>query len=168
MKRFLSTIHKIENAVLILIISYIVIIVCINVALRYIFSTMLVWSDEIVGYAFVFMGMLGSAAVIRDDSNIYIDILVRKIPKEKQKYLYVPVQVIIAFVLVFFIAATIKLATGNIDVKSPMNRISMAIPYGAMAFGLVIMLFELIVSFVVKAKNKALNWDTEDYDSARI
>ena len=37
-----------------------------------------------------------------------------------------------------------------------------------MAFGLVIMLFELIVSFVVKAKNKALNWDTEDYDSARI
>ena len=168
MKRLLSAIHKIENAVLILIITYIVVIVCINVALRYFFSTMLVWSDEIVGYAFVFMGMLGSAAVIRDDSNIYIDILVKKIPTEKQKYLYVPVQIIIACVLAFFIAASIKLAYGNMDVKSPMNRMSMAIPYGAMAFGMVIMLFELVVNFVIKAKNKEMHWTVEDYDDDRI
>jgi len=165
MKRFLFIIHKIEDIVLILLVSYIVVSVCINVFLRYFFSSGLLWNDEIIGFLFVFLCVLGYAVVIRDDNGgIFMDIIIQKIPLKKQRYLYVPIQILIALVLVFFIIATIKHSIGNADVNSPMNRIPMLIPYGAMAVGFILMLFELVVSFVNKLKNKALYWETIHYE----
>lgn len=168
MKRFLNVIHRLEDIIISLSLIFIVVMVCVNVALRYFFSTGLLWSDEIIGYVFVLLGMIGAAAAIRDDTNIYMDILIVKLPPRCKPYLYVTVQLMIAAVLVFFTAACLKLVISNVDVRSPMNRIPMWIPYAAMPVGMVMMLFELIVSFVYKATHRSLTWGAVDYEENKL
>lgn len=168
MKKFIFIIHKLEDIVIALVLSYIVVMVIINIVLRFFFSTGLLWSDEIIGYMFVLLGMIGAAAAIRDDTNIYMDILIVKLPPRARSVMYVCVQVLIVAVLAFFTVACIKLVLNNVDVKSPMNRLPMWIPYGAMPLGMVLMLFELIVSFVYKAKNRDLTWGAVDYEENKL
>lgn len=138
--------------------------VLVGVILRYSFSTSIMGSDELIGYLVVFLGMMGSAVTIRDNENICLDAIVLKMPTQKQKYLYVPIQILIICILVFYIFCSAKFAVGNMDVNSPMNRISMGIPYGSMTISLIFMLFEQIVFFVTRIKNHMLCWDTQSYN----
>lgn len=165
MKKIISMIHKLENLLLVIILIYIIIMVLLGVVLRYIFQYSIMGSDEIIGYLLVFLGMLGSAVTIRDDSNICLDALVSRIPQDKQKYLYAPIQVGIICVLIFYIYCSWNLTTNQADVVAPMTRISMAYPYGAMTLSLCFMLFEQIVMLTEKIKNRTLFWPQSDYEN---
>ncbi|MCQ5141855.1 TRAP transporter small permease [Enterocloster bolteae] len=164
MKHLICIVHKLENILLVLCLVYIIVMVLVGVILRYSFSTSIMGSDELIGYLVVFLGMMGSAVTIRDNENICLDAIVLKMPTQKQKYLYVPIQILIICILAFYIFCSAKFAVGNMDVNSPMNRISMGIPYGSMTISLIFMLFEQIVFFVTRIKNHMLCWDTQSYN----
>lgn len=163
LKHLISIIHKLENILLVLCLIYIIVMVLVGVVLRYSFSTSIMGSDEFIGYLVVFLGMMGSAATIRDNENICLDAIVLKMSPKRQKFLYIPIQILIICILAFYIFCSAKFAIGNMDVKSPMNRISMGIPYGSMTISLIFMLFEQIVFFVTRIKNHKLCWDTQNY-----
>ncbi len=165
MKKIVNAIHRFEDMMLILILSYILIMVLVGVVLRYVFSYSIFGSDEIIGYLIVCLGMLGSAVTIRDDSNICLDSVIKMVSREKQKWIYIPIQIMIAAILVFYICCSFHMTFGNMDVLAPMSRISMALPYGAMTASLVFMLFEHIYLFVRKIKNHCLYWATTDYEN---
>ncbi len=165
MKKFFDTLHKIENVLLVIILSYILVMVLVGVFLRYLFSYSIFGSDEIIGYLIVSLGMLGSAVTIRDDSNICLDSLVTKIPQSKQKYLYAPIQILILAILVFYTYCSINMTFGNVNVLAPMSRISMAWPYGAMTVSLIFMLLEHVYLFITKIKTGNLYWPVADYEN---
>lgn len=165
MKKIISIIHKLEDILLVAVLVYIVVMVLLGVVLRYFFHYSILGSDEIIGYLVVFLGMMGSAATIRDDSNICLDALVSKIPKEKQRYLYGPIQAAIVVILIFYIYCSWNLTKSQADVLAPMTRISMAYPYGAMTVSLCFMVFEQVVMLVKKIRDKTLFWPQSDYEN---
>lgn len=165
MKKLLSIIHTLENVLLVLVLIYIIVMVLLGVVLRYCFSYSIMGSDEIIGYLLVFLGMMGSATTVRDDTNICLDALVMKLHKDKQKYLYAPIQVGIVLILCFYIYCAWVFTLRNADVVAPMTRISMAYPYGAMAISLCFMLFEQIVKLIHQIRTKTLFWPQSYYEN---
>lgn len=161
----IKVIHKLEEVVLTIILAYIIIMVLVGVVLRYCFSRSIMGSDEIIGYLMVYLGTFGAAINVREDSNICLDALVTKIPKDKQKYIYLPIQLLICVVMVIFTYCSFVLTRNNIDVLTPMTRISMGWPYGGMTVGLLFVLFEQILITIKKIKNKQLYWPQADLEN---
>lgn len=57
-----------------------VVLVAIAVILRYIFHTGLVWSEEFVRYAYVWLIFLGSVIAMKQNAHIGLDVAVRRLP----------------------------------------------------------------------------------------
>ena len=163
--KIIKAIHKMEEVVLSLILLYIIVMVLVGVFLRYCFARSIMGSDEIIGYLMVFLGTMGAAINVREDSNICLDALVSKIPRDKQKYLYLPIQILICAVMGYFVYCSYVLTSNHVDVLTPMTRISMGWPYGAMTVGLFFVFFEQVLSTIRKIKDKQLYWPQTDYDS---
>ena len=165
MKKLIKIIHKLEDVILTLVLTYIIVVVLIGVVLRYCFSRSIMGSDEIVGYLMVFLGTFGAAVNVREDSNICLDALVNKIPNKYQKGLYLPIQILICVITAFFVYCSYVLTRNNLDVLTPMTRISMGWPYGGMTAGLFFVFFEQVLITIEKIKEKRLYWPQADFDN---
>ena len=64
------------SVVLLVIMSLLVII---NVALRFIFNSSIVFSEEISRFLFIWVVYIGAIIAVRDDSHIYVDFLRNKL-----------------------------------------------------------------------------------------
>ncbi len=112
----------------------IVLIVFVNVALRYIVNNGLTWSEEIAVNLFVWVIFLGAILAGLEGLHIKVDLLTKKLPKKMQK-----VFLVIASMCVLFAMGV--LIVGGIDVVKVTDRnVSAAtgIPFSYVSSALVI------------------------------
>lgn len=112
----------------------IVLIVFVNVALRYIVNTGLTWSEEIAVNLFVWVIFLGAILAGLEGLHIKVDMLTKKLPKGMQK-----VFIVISSLCVLFAMGV--LIVGGIDVvKVTDKNISAAtgIPFSYVSAALVV------------------------------
>ncbi len=112
----------------------IVLIVFVNVALRYIVNTGLTWSEEIAVNLFVWVIFLGAILAGLEGLHIKVDLLTKKLPKKMQK-----VFLVIASMCVLFAMGV--LIVGGVDVVKVTDRnISAAtgIPFSYISAALVV------------------------------
>lgn len=120
----------------------IVLIVFVNVALRYIVNTGLTWSEEIAVNLFVWVIFLGAILAGLEGLHIKVDMLTKKLPKKIQK-----VFLVISSLCVLFAMGV--LIVGGIDVvKVTDKNISAAtgIPFSYISSALVV--FAVCLVFV--------------------
>ena len=78
-----------------------VVLVSISVTLRYVFSTGLVWSEELVRYTYIWLIFLGSVTAIRQNAHIGLDLLTEALPLPLRRWVYCVGDVLVmAFLLV--------------------------------------------------------------------
>jgi TRAP-type C4-dicarboxylate transport system permease small subunit len=65
-----------------------VVVVSISVVLRYVFNTGLVWSEELVRYAYIWLIFLGSVTAIRQKAHIGLDIFTERLPSHLRRWVY--------------------------------------------------------------------------------
>lgn len=114
--------------------AVIVLIVFVNVALRYIANTGLTWSEEIAVNLFVWVIFLGAILAGLDGLHIKVDMLTRQLPRKIQKIFLVISSMCVLFALGVLII-------GGIDVVKVTNRnISAAtgIPFSYISSALVV------------------------------
>lgn len=114
--------------------AVIVLIVFLNVALRYIANTGLTWSEEIAVNLFVWVIFLGAILAGLDGLHIKVDMLTRQLPRKIQKIFLVISSMCVLFALGVLII-------GGIDVVKVTNRnISAAtgIPFSYISSALVV------------------------------
>lgn len=112
----------------------IVLIVFVNVALRYIVNTGLTWSEEIAVNLFVWVIFLGAVLAGLEGLHIKVDLLTKKLPKKMQK-----VFLVIASICVLFAMGV--LIVGGVDVVRVTDKnISAAtgIPFSYISAALVV------------------------------
>ena len=69
-----------------LFLSIIVLLVVVNVIMRYIFSRTISWAEEFTTISFVWCVFLSSAACFRRQKHIGIDIIVERLPKVPRRF----------------------------------------------------------------------------------
>jgi C4-dicarboxylate transporter DctQ subunit len=115
------------------------ILVCIDQALRYVFNSPLIWATEVTEISLLYITFLATAQVFRDDSHVVVDVFLAVTSKRGRRILgFIShcVVALIAVVLVYFgFATTYDLYERGVFnptiIETPMAVITLIIPIGS-------------------------------------
>lgn len=99
MTRFLNGLFRGVEILMAVFLAIMIILVFLNVVLRYLFSTGLVWSEEVARLSFIYLVYLGTVGAFRDNRHLGVETLLERVPETAQKVLYTLVQAIIIWVM---------------------------------------------------------------------
>ena len=121
-----------------------VVLVSISVTLRYVFSTGLVWSEELVRYAYIWLIFLGSVTAVQQNAHIGLDIFTEALPRSLRRWVYCLGDVLVmAFLLVqTYYGVVLILKTQGM--LSATMRIPMSWVYWIFPLSGVLMLVEML------------------------
>jgi TRAP-type C4-dicarboxylate transport system permease small subunit len=154
-KPFFSSIEKVAsgiNTVFVflaaLMMAALMMVVCIDLTLRYFFNSPLIWGTEVTEIFLLYITFLGAAWVFREDSHVVIDVFIIKAGKRGKKALsmvsYFVTGVVSAVLIYYGFLATYdhyqrKVFNPTI-IETPIALIIMIIPIGSIP-----LLLEVIV-----------------------
>ncbi|GAB1475536.1 hypothetical protein MASR2M70_03680 [Bacillota bacterium] len=137
MQKIYKGIDKLEEWLLVSGFTAVVIIVFMQVILRYVFNNSLPWVEELARYMFVYLTWIGADRAVRDDKHIKLTILQSKL-KSKSKYLEIFITLICAATFIYLTYYGIELIgrlMQNVQIsptlRLPMWYFYLAVPLGA-------------------------------------
>lgn len=136
-----------------------IIIIIIQVFLRYVFGFSLPWAEELARYCMIYIGMIGSALTLRESSHPSID-FIKKILTHKGTYI---LDLISQMATLFFAGVIIWggysiFMFEGFSSRTPALRILWAFPYFSISLAGVLLFFFTVEKFInmlkVKSKDK--------------
>lgn len=128
--------------------SYVVIVLVgfAQVLFRFVFSSPLSWSEEVVRYVFVWSVFLTAAIAFHLNSHISIDFLTSRYPPRLQRACALAswIAVILAVAILFVLGMQLVLAPSVRFQKSPAMEIPMTVPYAAIPVGCAVMMVNIL------------------------
>ena len=147
-KKFANSINNFSINVGSLFIVAGLILMFLEVVLRYIFSFGFRWAEEITCYVFIYAAMLGASVVSSEDSQMKIDLFKKHLPKKMRVVLNLILRIISLFFLIILLFQGSVFFLEGYNVKSVAAQISLAIPYFSIPLGaLLIFIQELKIFF---------------------
>jgi C4-dicarboxylate transporter DctQ subunit len=77
--------NRLEEILIGSLLAVMVIITCLQVVLRYVFDSGIVWGLEATSYAFLWMVLLGLSYGVRTNSHIAVDLLLTRLPRKSRR-----------------------------------------------------------------------------------
>jgi C4-dicarboxylate transporter DctQ subunit len=77
--------NRLEEILIGSLLAVMVIITCLQVILRYVFDSGIVWGLEATSYAFLWMVLLGLSYGVRTNSHIAVDLLLTRLPGKSRR-----------------------------------------------------------------------------------
>jgi TRAP-type C4-dicarboxylate transport system permease small subunit len=102
LETIVSIINKIFISFASLMMAGLMIVVCIDMALRYFFSSPLIWGTEVTEILLLYITFLGTAWVFKEDSHVVIDVFTGKATGNKRRAL-----ILFSYLLVGIVAAVL-------------------------------------------------------------
>ena len=124
-------------------------------ATRYLLSTPLPWSEELVRYLFVWLTFLGSAAAVKKKSHINMDLMLEMLPPTVKKIIQLIADAAFLGLSIFMTVYGLKLSIQNWTQKSDAMGMPLTLPYLAIPIGGLLMaffVFEIMLNRVQTAK----------------
>ncbi|MCC3144971.1 TRAP transporter small permease [Halanaerobium sp. Z-7514] len=144
-------------------ISITVILVIINVIMRYIFNSGIFWTEEVATYSFVWSVFIGASAAYKKRLHIGIDLLTRIVPeklKELSKMLInffmVLINGYIAYLSIIFVRETVGRPTPVLGVSSAFVSTALLVSFSLMTFHAAHFFVKNLLIFISDEKEKKL------------
>lgn len=128
------------NWVLAVLMAVMVVVITLQVWYRFILNDPLDWSEELGRYIFVWISFLGSAAGVRYQVHLGIDILEKVVGPELFRYVVILINIVIQIFLLFVIYWGFTLLAVVRFQTSPSMLLPMTYPYAAVPVGAIFML----------------------------
>jgi C4-dicarboxylate transporter, DctQ subunit len=114
------------------------ILVCVDQTLRYVFNSPLIWATEVTEILLLYITFLATAQVFRDDSHVVVDVFLAVASERRKRILWFvshSVVALISAVLIYFgFAATYNLYVRGVFnptvIETPIALIIVIIPIG--------------------------------------
>lgn len=142
--------ENLEEYLLVYSIAFAVVIVFIQVVMRYVFHSSLSWSEELARYLFVWQIWLGACYAVKKDKHIRIVLVKDKLSAKHQKIMeYIVLLVWLSFSL-FLTVKSYDLVqyVGKVGQLSPALRIPIIYPYYSVLVGWGLMSFRVIQKII--------------------
>ena len=140
--------NKFLDAFCVVCMALILLLVIVQVVMRYIFNSPLTWSEELAVYVMVWMTFAGSVICMRDKEHIDVTILVDYLPHGLQKLAIIFSRLASAVFLMIVIYYGFDFVMENRVVTSAANQINMGLVYSIIPLSCVGMLYYVIRSIV--------------------
>lgn len=77
MSSIIKNLHRLEDSLLVLLLSLLIILASTQILLRNLFDTGLVWVDPLLRVMVLWLGLIGASVAARENKHIQIDVLTR-------------------------------------------------------------------------------------------
>jgi tripartite ATP-independent transporter DctM subunit len=115
-----------------------------GVCSRYVFSIPVVWMDEVVSIAFLWLAMLGSTIAIHRNEHLRLTVFLQKVPAPLRGYVQAFGLVVVAAFLATLMCPAIEYVEAEWIVSLPALDISNSFRVAAIAFGIAAMLATIL------------------------
>ena len=160
-RRVDDAIASVEDFLVIVLHGLIASLVIIAVALRYVFNDPLTWGEELIVALLTWMVFLGSAAAVRSQMHIRIDLMAPVFRKPMFAWLNTLTVVSGVVIIVATIWACYEQLLQEIIVDSPMMGVSKAWFVSAMPVGLALMLIHVLRAWMDQGAAPVFRGETE-------
>jgi len=123
------------------------ILIFLEVILRYVFNFGFRWVEEITTFSFVYVAFLGSSIVLKEESHMRIDVFLKMFSERFRSKIELFIAVMIIAFLFVLSYEGIMLVKVGLEAKAPASQISMALPYFAIPLGSIFMLIQAVNNF---------------------
>jgi TRAP-type C4-dicarboxylate transport system permease small subunit len=113
-KKVLDALFKGTEILIACFLAVMIVLVFMNVVLRYVFSKGFAWSEEIARLCFIYLVYLGSIGAMRDNRHLLIDSILMRVPLVAQKIIYALVQALIIWLMVILTRGSWGLVLQNL------------------------------------------------------
>lgn len=142
MNRLVALVVRLLEITIVLLLGFMVVIVFLNVVLRYGFNSGIHLSDELSRYALVWLTFLGAVLTLLDNNHVNIETLVALLSRRGRLVCMAAVQIIILICSLLMLLGTIALHPLNQTMRAtvsgiPMNWVSDVLGVAAVGFGLI-------------------------------
>ncbi len=137
-------VNKILDGVSVLCMVLILLLVIVQVAMRYLFNSPLTWSEELAVFVMIWLTFIGSLICMRDKEHIEVTILVDHLPRPLQRIVVAFSRLASVFFLLVVAYYGFELVMENMTVTSPANKISMGLVYTIIPLSSLGMVFYLV------------------------
>jgi TRAP-type C4-dicarboxylate transport system, small permease component len=149
--RFGRRLEQALDVVLVIMLTVLVASLVWQVIGRYVFSKAPGWSEELARFLMVWVVMLGSAAVMRQNGHISVSVLVDACPPGLRKLLLAVRDVIVLATVYVLFSYGINLATLLKGQLSPAFEVTMALPYSALPAGAILIGLTVILARLTRS-----------------
>lgn len=131
---------KVENTIIVGALLSSVLALMVNIVLRYIFKSGLIWAEEYARFAIVWLTFIGASVVIREGEHLSVGIVVELLKNRKAKVFVEKTGILLAllfsvFLIVFggqLTVETYKLGQVSPSLQLPMWTVYSAVPMGGL------------------------------------
>ena len=152
--------HILEDIAIIVPLVIVLVLALVNVVLRYIFLTGILWSEEVMGFCMLMMGTIGAAACVRDRLHTSLDGVVNKFPLWLQMIFYCIVNILVVLMLGVFTYGGILFTKSVGTQMTFILNWPMKIFYAMIPLGCFLCLIEQIINIVHDIKTKNCRFKT--------
>ena len=139
-----------------LLLVVIIALLLVGVTSRYIFSLPVVWIDEVVSNAFLWLAMLGSAIAIHRNEHLRLTLFVQMLPERLARFVNTLALLVVATFLLALVEPSIDYVVNEWPVMTPALNISNSFRVAAIASGVILMLAIVLVYAVKTSKLRDL------------
>ncbi|KKK38176.1 hypothetical protein WQ57_10240 [Mesobacillus campisalis] len=156
MSRFLDKLFKNVDYLLGIMMALMVGFVFINVILRSVFNSGLVWSEELARYLFVFITFIGAIGAMRSNSHLGMDIIVRRLPHKGKIAAYFLNQTLILVVMVMLVQGTYTMVVQSVEARAAATGIPLSVIYSIMILTAVCIGINCIANIIKVIKDPSI------------
>jgi TRAP-type C4-dicarboxylate transport system permease small subunit len=106
---------KVENALLIILLGAITLIMTAQVVMRFVFQSPLTWSQELTLFLLIYLCYFSADVVYYRDEHISVDYFVELMPSKLRKAVFVFVNLLMCFSLLYILPYTVKIIRSQAD-----------------------------------------------------
>ncbi|QDY71580.1 TRAP transporter small permease [Qingshengfaniella alkalisoli] len=134
MQRTVDLFYRFLELLLVLLLSGMVVMVFLNVVLRYGFNSGVTVSEELSRYFFVWLTFIGAVVTFREGSHLGIETLVSRLSRKGRITCMILVNVLIMLVSAIFFLGTWKQLPINATMHAPVSGLRMSWVFGVGMF----------------------------------
>ncbi len=126
----------------------ILVVMSVQIFLRYVLNESLIWSDELARYLLIAMAFIGCAAGVRKRCHIRIDVIDLVLPATARRVLAVATDALVLFYLVYIFVASIEILGIFASQPSTAMGVSMAVPYSVITIGFGLAALRMVLLYI--------------------
>jgi len=148
MKKFINFLNKLEEVVLVSMFCVMVLIIFIQVIMRYAFNSSLSWSEELGKFLFVWISWVGISIGARKNEHIKITMLTDKLSPKMSHIINIISEVVVMCICAVTVFYGISLIISQASTNFAGIKISMSWGYLSVVFGCIIMMLRNLESII--------------------
>lgn len=140
------------------------ILLIVQVFFRYVLNSPLIWSEECARYMFVWTVMLGLGYNVRTKNNISVSLVTSRLPQSIQRGMEYITDLIVLASYLFCLPPIMKYLEAQSRIRSTAMRMPMGLLAVSVLIGVLSLLLQTAVSFVMKMKHDMEKRNKDKYN----